>query len=64
MALEINEIGIRMHVRDGAGGVRGRQEVRQLADAEPLEGAPGGRDAIVEECVRRVLRALKTQQER
>lgn len=67
MPLEINEIGIRMFVRSSSGGA--------TADDKPDEddvgcnkgeqgGSPGGRDAMIEECVRRVLRALKKQQER
>lgn len=58
MAIEISEIGILMRVRDDA--------------AAPPDGrgtAPAAmrdidREAIVAECVRRVLHALKTRQER
>ncbi|MEJ1968733.1 MAG: DUF5908 family protein [Rhizomicrobium sp.] len=67
MPLEINEIGIRMRVHDGqprAGTPEGDgADAGQLADAVASE--PGqARDAIVDACVRRVLAALKTMQER
>jgi hypothetical protein len=66
MALEINEIGIHLQVQEA-----GEQRVPATAPAGPPapEGASGllsglNRDEIVEECVRRVLQALKTREER
>lgn len=64
MTMEINEIGIRMRVRDNAQTSAGGQ-----ADVDPTEAGPAAkeainRDEIVEACVRRVLRALRTLQER
>jgi hypothetical protein len=64
MALEISEIGIRMHVRDGASGSDGGQAEPGSAGAAADGSMTAGHEAIVEECVRRVLRALKTRQER
>jgi len=62
MTLEINEIGIFMRVRS---------DLSSSADAAPDgdgDGAPAKaateRDELVELCVRRVLRALRTSQER
>ena len=57
MALEINEIGIRMRVR-------GDEE-----EPPPRESAPGGygdrnHEQVVEDCVRRVLQILRNLQER
>jgi len=59
MPLEIREIGIRMRVEDGAPAPR-----QVLVRAEPGERDERARDAIVEDCVRRVLAILKTRQER
>jgi Family of unknown function (DUF5908) len=61
MALEIREIEIRMRV--GAEG--GDAPVTQLASSEAGECCDGSTKAeIVDECVRRVLQALKTRGER
>jgi hypothetical protein len=63
MALEINEIGIRMRVHDGAAAPASDGS----AAPEESGGGDGGadrRDDIVNECVRRVLHALKAAQER
>ena len=57
MPLEINEIDIAMRVTDGDGG-RGRLDegiTAPLADVD--------REDLIEECVRRVLEALRTQNE-
>jgi hypothetical protein len=61
MPLEINEIGIRMHVTDG------KPTAQQAGDAS--SGESGGakivaNEALVRECVRRVLLALKESKER
>jgi hypothetical protein len=56
MPLEINEIDIAMRVTDGDGG-RGRLD----EGAAPL--ADVDREELIEECVRRVLEALRTQNE-
>ncbi len=63
MALEINEIGIQMRVRDDAAAPASREAA---APAKPGGdgGGADGRDDIVDECVRRVLHALKAAQER
>jgi Family of unknown function (DUF5908) len=59
MAVEIRELLVRAKVEPGTG-----------AEGEPGEPAatatppPEGREAIVEECVRRVLRALERSKER
>lgn len=55
MPIEINEIAIQLKVRDGTGG--------ETVDApEPLREAE--REAIVADCVARVLRALKVRRGR
>jgi hypothetical protein len=67
MPLEINEIGIRMHVRDSTAGpmVASKSDGAEVACSGDERGErPGGRDDMIEECVRRVLRALKNLQER
>jgi len=56
MPLEIREIGIRMRVGDS-----------EPAPAQAIAGEgrdERARDAIVQDCVRRVLAILKTRQER
>lgn len=62
MALEVNEIGIRLQVRDRdeeEGEERGRPKKQEE------DGCCGiDRDEIVQECVRRVLRMLKEARER
>jgi len=55
MPIEINEIAIQFQVRDNAGNRTAVQD-----DAASIMD----RDAIVADCVARVLRALKTQRER
>lgn len=65
MALEVNEIGIRMRVSedgdDDDGGGRGKRAIEQEGD-----GGYCGKDRgeIVDDCVRRVLQVLKTMRER
>lgn len=59
MPIEINEIAIQLKVRDEAGVADD--------DAPPDAGegsGDAGREELVAECVSRVLRALKAQQER
>ena len=63
MTMEISEIGIRMRVRDGGGG-SGVAQAKCGPDDGDAEGADGGREEIVQACVRRVLHALKALQER
>jgi len=56
MPLEINEIGITMRVsgdREAAGGHR-----------DTSEESEEEREELIEECVRRVLQALKAERER
>ncbi len=59
MALEINEIGIRIRVDDGAeaGPVQ-----RKATDAGGCRDVD--REEIVEDCVRRVLKILKSLEDR
>ena len=60
MALEVNEIGIRLRVgEDGGEPGEGRR-------CEKIEQAAGGLDRgeIVDDCVRRVLQILKGRRER
>jgi Family of unknown function (DUF5908) len=59
MPIEINEIGIRMRVRD-EGDARGTAPGLGPSH-HPWEA---DREALVAECVRRVLQALKTGRER
>ena len=63
MTLEINEIGITMRVRSDAAASAGA-----VPEGDAPDGAPAlstmERDELVEICVRRVLRALRTAQER
>jgi len=59
MPLEIREIGIRMRV-----GETEPAPLQRVARAELHQGDERTRDAIVEDCVRRVLAILKRQQER
>ena len=57
MPIEISEIGIRMRVDEDDGGGRvGRGPSGPGRDAE--------REAVIAECVRRVLQALKARQAR
>ena len=58
MPLEVNEIGIVMRVRDGS-------EVAQRAgEDEPAEQREEWREELIDECVRRVLEALRMERER
>ena len=60
MPLEVNEIGIRLQVRDREEG-----EENSRPGHEEKDGCCGiDRDEIVEECLRRVLRMLKEARER
>ena len=61
MPLEISEIGIRMRVQSGTQGAGGG-ESGGSGPAAP--GAAVDREALVQECVQRVLQALRTAQER
>ncbi|WP_315833152.1 DUF5908 family protein [Bradyrhizobium prioriisuperbiae] len=65
MTMEINEIGIRIRVRDTA-SASGQADVNAAgaAGAGQATGESISRDEIVDACVRRVLRALRTLQER
>jgi len=58
MPLEINEISISMRVPGGAGV--------EDAPALPAAGAPHGpdREELIQECVNRVLKALRNSRER
>lgn len=58
MPIEINEIAIQLQVRDDARRAGGRTAAQD--DAALIVD----RDAIVADCVARVLRVLKTQRER
>jgi hypothetical protein len=60
MPIEINEIGIRMRVRDDEGGGRGAAP----GSGPSYHSWEADREALVAECVRRVLQALKTGRER
>jgi hypothetical protein len=57
MALEINEIGIRVQVYDDAG--RPAQRLSESSGSANLD-----REQLIEECVRKVLQALKALGER
>jgi len=61
MALEVNEIGIRMRVRGEEEEKAGEKVARKVED--PGCGCQD-RDEIVEECTRRVLQILKSARER
>lgn len=58
MALEINEIDIRMQVREGS------DQTRQQREEPQQPGCGGDREEIVQDCVRRVLQIMKTLRER
>lgn len=62
MTMEISEIGIRMRVRDAAEQRSGGQGGCDPSEEEG--GEAGGRDEIVQACVRKVLHTLKAMQER
>ena len=57
MPLEINEIDIAMRVTGGGSGHAGG------GDAADRTFDEGAREELIEECVRRVLEALKAQRE-
>ncbi len=57
MPLEINEIAIAMRVSSGS---RDYGEERNAAPGGPVED---DREELIQECVRRVLQALKAQSE-
>ena len=59
MALEINEIGIRMRVFDGNGEAKPSPKKPDQSGCGDEE-----RQQIVEDCVQRVLKILKATQER
>jgi len=59
--LEISEISITMHVSDGPAGVR----VSDASTSDDHAGdLTGGRDALIQECVQRVLDILRAERER
>jgi hypothetical protein len=60
VAFEIQEIAIQMHVEDGTGS----PEPNGPSEEEGGGGAPIDQEALVRECVRRVLRVLKDSGER
>jgi hypothetical protein len=62
MPLEINEIGIRMNVRDAGGD--GQDEDERKASSDDADCRNRDHEAIVEDCVRRVLRILETLDQR
>lgn len=55
MPLEINEIGIQMRVREEGGSARRQPSQAQAGECRDLE-----REEIVDDCVRRVLKILRT----
>jgi hypothetical protein len=61
MALEVNEIGIRMRVRGEEEEEAGEKVARKVEDSGC---GCQDRDEIVEECTRRVLQILKSARER
>jgi hypothetical protein len=56
MPLEINEIGISMRVTSDREDTGGRRNAHEDADE--------AREELIEECIRRVLQALKIERER
>ena len=58
MPLEVNEIGIVMRVRDGS------DVAQRVGEDEPAEHREEWREELIDECVRRVLQALKMERER
>jgi hypothetical protein len=68
MALEVNEIGIRLRVRGEATGEMdevgevGKEREKERGGADPC--CDLDRDGIVDDCVRRVMQILKSQRER
>jgi len=72
MPLEINEIGIRMHVSDGAEKEQADGDSNLLSlnqnnkeNFDPCsEDNNATREEIVDDCVRRVLKILKAQKAR
>jgi hypothetical protein len=60
MPLEVNEIGIVMRVREGGEG----SERIEAARIESPERREQRREELVDECVRRVLQALRMERER
>lgn len=63
MAFEINEIGIHMQVGSGCGNGGGGASAATEQSYQQF-GEESARNDLVEECVRRVLRILKSEQER
>ena len=64
MALEINEIGIRMRVGNSAGQLDGRNGQRQHDPCRDENCSEERDERIVRDCVRRVLEILAARQER
>jgi hypothetical protein len=66
MALEVNEIGIRLRVRGEPGDEVGEEgeerEGKERGGADPC--CDLDRDEIVDDCVRRVMQMLKSLRER
>jgi hypothetical protein len=66
MALEVNEIGISMRVDDGdeEDDTGGGRKSKMSDEDDDCGCASRERGEIVDDCVRRVLQALKTMRER
>jgi len=60
MPLEINEIGIKMRVREG----ERTEDLPPGVEMSSGECGDSARDAVVDACVRRVLEILRARQER
>lgn len=60
MPLEINEIGITMHVTDGPSGFTAGDRGGQ----DDVDQHTPDREALIQECVKRVLEVLRAEHER
>ena len=58
MPLEVNEIGIVMRVQEGP------EVAQRIGGDESAEHREEWREELIDECVRRVLQALKMERER
>jgi hypothetical protein len=58
MPLEVNEIGIVMRVQEGP------EVAQRIGGDESAEHREESREELIDECVRRVLQALKMERER
>ncbi|MCE9672069.1 DUF5908 family protein [Myxococcus stipitatus] len=63
MPLEVNEIGIQLRVRDGADASSSDKPSTPVGDCG-CSDEKKERQAMVEECLRRVLQVLRARQER